>query len=188
MNLISAIKTPLRGYTAFGKLQSKTLCLLETLVPLTWNDLTVSFEHLNRAKLVEDWQWLVGAALPILITSVGDVFLQNESGEVFWLITGSAEFEKVADSFEEFQRKLRDKELIDEWFLVPVVVQLKEQGILLEQGKLYGFKQLPVLGGKYEPDNFELTDIGVHFAMSGQMNFQIKDLPDGTQVIFSVTE
>ncbi|WP_233407562.1 T6SS immunity protein Tdi1 domain-containing protein [Marinomonas spartinae] len=65
---------------------------------------------------------------------------------------------------------------------------LKVQGVILEQGKLYGFKQLPVLGGEYEPDNFELTDIEVHFAMLGQMNLQIKDLPDGTKVNFSVTE
>jgi hypothetical protein len=157
-------------------------------VPLTWNDLTVSFEHLDRAKLIEDWQWLVGSALPILLTSVGDAFLQNESGEVFWLITGSAEYEKVADSYAEFQGKLKDNELVHEWFLVPVVAHLKEQGVILEQGKLYGFKKLPVLGGRYEPNNFELTDIEVHFAMSGQINFQIKDLPDGAKVNFSVTE
>lgn len=157
-------------------------------MPLTWNDLTVSFEHIDRTKLLEDWQWLVGSSLPILITSVGDVFLQNEKGEVYWLITGSAEFEKVADNYEEFQAKLNDNNLIHEWFLVPVVSQLKEQGVQLEQGKLYGFKKLPVLGGQYEAENFELTDIEVHFAMSGQMNFKIKDLPDGTKVNFEVTE
>ena len=155
---------------------------------LTWNDLTVSFEHLDRAKLLEDWQWLVGTALPIMVSSVGDAFLQTESGEIFWLLTGSAEIEKVADSFEEFQGKLQDHELVHDWFLISIVAQLKEQGLILEQGKLYGFKQLPALGGKYESDNFELTDIEVHFAMTGQMNFQIKDLPDGTQINFKVTE
>ena len=155
---------------------------------LTWDDLTVSFEHIDREKLIEDWQWLVGTSLPILITSVGDAFLQSETGEIYWLITGSAELEKVADSYEEFQAKLNDSELVHEWFLVPLVSQLKEQGVLLQSSKLYGFKQLPVLGGKYEPENFELTDIAVHFAVSGQINFKIKDLPDGTSVNFEVTE
>ena len=164
------------------------LCPKGEFVSLTWNDLTVSFEHLDRSKLVEDWQWLIGSALPILVTSVGDAFLQTETGEVFWLITGSGEFEKVAESYEEFQSKLKENELVSEWFLVPIVAQLKEQGLSLENGKLYGFKQLPVLGGKYEPENFDLTDIEVHFAMSGQMNLQIKDLPDGTSVNFTVTE
>jgi len=158
------------------------------LVSLTWNDLAVSFEHLDRSKLIEDWQWLVGSAQPILVTSVGDAFLQTESGEVFWLVTGNAEYEKVAGSYEEFQIKLKDDELVHEWFLLPIVAQLKEQGLILENGKLYSFKQLPVLGGKYEPENFELSDIEVHFAMTGQMNFQIKDLPDGASVKFKVTE
>ena len=36
--------------------------------------------------------------------------------------------------------------------------------------------------GEYEPENFELTDIEVHFELSGQIHKQIKDLPDGTNV------
>ena len=155
---------------------------------LTWNDLTVSFAHLDREKLLEDWEWLVGSALPILVTSVGDAFLQNEGGEVYWLVTGSGEFEKVAETYEDFQDKLKDNSLIHDWFLVPVVSQLKEQGIELKQGMLYGFKQLPVLGGKYEPGNFETTDIEVHFATSGQINFKICSLPDGTKVNVQIGE
>ncbi|XQF94310.1 T6SS immunity protein Tdi1 domain-containing protein (plasmid) [Pseudoalteromonas espejiana] len=52
--------------------------------------------------------------------------------------------------------------------------QLKEQGVLLESSKLYGFKQLPVLGGKYEPENFELLRYSGSFAVSGQMNLKIR--------------
>ncbi len=155
---------------------------------ITWSDLTVNFEHLDRSALIEDWSWLVGSSLPILITSLGDAFLENESGEIFWLITGSAELEKVAESYEEFQEKLHDDALVYDWFLVSIVAKLKEQGTALEPGKLYGFKQLPILGGKYEVENFELTDIEVYFAMTGQMNFQIKDLPEGTKINFKVTE
>ena len=156
---------------------------------ITWNDLTIKFEHIDRIRLVEDWQWLIGeTALPILVTSVGDMFLQESDGKVFWLIAGSGEYEQVADSYDDFQSKLQDNDLIDEWFLVPVVSQLKDSGIQLAEGQLYSFKQLPVLGGSYDSDNFEPTDIEVHFAMSGQMNFKIKDLPDGTNVNFSITE
>ena len=156
---------------------------------ITWNDLIIDFKHIERSRLVEDWSWLVGgSALPILISSVGDMFLQETSGEIFWLITGSADYKKVASDYEEFQNKLNDAELVKEWFLISVVAQLKENGVLLQHGKLYGFKQLPVLGGSYEASNFELTDIEVHFAMSGQMNMKIKDLPDGTKVKFSITK
>jgi len=157
-------------------------------VSIVWKDLTVRFGHLDRSKIVEDWQWLIGSAVPVLITSIGDAFLQTESKEIVWLLTGSAEIEKVADSYEIFQTKLNDSALVNEWFLVPVLAQLKEQGVNLGHGQVYGFKQLPVLGGKYEPENFEPTDIEVYFAMSGQMNFHIKDLPDGAKVKFEVSE
>jgi len=158
-------------------------------VSITWQDLTVGFDHLDRNKLIEDWVWLVGeTALPILITSVGDLFLQEVSGEVYWLITGSAEYSMVAESMEEFKEKLNNNELVNEWFLVNLVSDLKESGLILKSGSLYGFKQLPVLGGAYAIQNFELTDIEVYFAVSGQMNFNIKDMPDGTQVKFKVTE
>lgn len=156
---------------------------------ITWNDLTVNFEHLDRNKLMEDWQWLVGTALPFLITSTGDAFLQTESGEIYWLITGSAEYEKVANTYEAFEKKLKDNELLHEWFLVELVAELKEKGLLLEEGQIYGFKKLPAIGGEYELDNFEPTDIEVYFSMSGQMNQQIKGLPDGTKINnVSVTE
>ncbi|MGF1731252.1 T6SS immunity protein Tdi1 domain-containing protein [Photobacterium kasasachensis] len=155
---------------------------------LTWNDLTIKFDHIERESLIEDWQWLVGSALPILISSVGDAFLQTESGEIHWLITGSGELEKVADSYEDFQSKLQDNKLVNEWFLVPVVAKLKSLGVNLVDGKLYGFKQFPVLGGEYEAENYELTDIEVYFSMSGQIHYQIKDIPAGAQVNFTMTE
>lgn len=62
---------------------------------LTWDDLTVSFKHLDRAKLVGDWQRHVGSSLPIFITSMGDAFLQKNAGEIFLLITDGAEFERL---------------------------------------------------------------------------------------------
>ncbi len=166
-----------------------SLCLKVNEVPIIWNDITVNFNHIDRDELVKDWQWLIGTtAFPILITSVGDMFLKETSGEIFWLITGNAQYEKVAETYSEFQSKLQINELVHEWFLIPIVAQLKDQGIILEKGKLYGFKLLPVLGGAYEANNYELTDIEVYIALSGQINFKIKDLPDGTEVNFKITD
>jgi hypothetical protein len=39
-----------------------------------------------------------------------------------------------------------------------------------------------VIGGEYSVDNIEPTDMNVHFAFSGQICQQVKDLPDGTKV------
>jgi len=150
---------------------------------ITWNDLKVDFNHIDQNRLTESWNWLIGTdKKPILMSSIGDLFLADNKGVCYWLNVGEGILEKVADSTDEFKAKLKDNEQIDEWFLIGLIEKLKESGLELIDKHLYGYKKLPVLGGEYEPENFELTDIEVHFELSGQIQKQIKDLPDGTKV------
>jgi hypothetical protein len=156
---------------------------------ITWDDLTVNFDSYKEEDLVEAWLWMIGEDKRlILISSVGDMFLQNENRGVFWLDVGRGELIQVADSVEEFEALLEDEETIREWFLVELVVALKREGMQLVPGKLYGYKKLPVMGGEYAPENFELTDIEVHFQLAGQIHEQIKDLPDGTTIEIKVKD
>ena len=40
-------------------------------MPITIEDLTVNFEHVDRAALLADWEWLIGPnRLPILISFI----------------------------------------------------------------------------------------------------------------------
>ena len=150
---------------------------------ITWNDLKVNFNHIDQNRLTESWDWLIGTdKKPILMSSIGDLFLEDKNGICYWLNVGEGILEKVANDTKEFKTKLEDNEQVDEWFLIGLVAKLKESGLELTDKHLYGYKKLPVLGGEYEPENFELTDIEVHFELSGQIQKQIKDLPDGTKV------
>jgi hypothetical protein len=63
-----------------------------------------------------------------------------------------------------------------------LVEQLITAGKTLKESEVYSFKQMPVIGGEYSVDNIEPTDMSVHFAFTGQISEQIKDLPDGTKV------
>jgi hypothetical protein len=127
---------------------------------------------------------LVGSsAQPILISSVGDAFIQDETDKIFWLETGAGVITEVAPSYEEFMAELNDKEKVSEWFLAPIIADLKALNILLERGQCYSYKNLPILGGQYEASNFEPADLSVHLAVSGQICFQVKDLPAGTEIV-----
>ena len=150
---------------------------------ITWDDLTVNFEDFQSEDLLKDWRWLIGSsAQPILISSVGDAFIQDENGKIFWLETGAGVITEVAPSYEEFKAELNDKEKVSEWFLAPIIADLKALNIMLERGQCYSYKTLPILSGQYEASNFEPTDLSVHFAVSGQICFLVKDIPDGTQI------
>lgn len=150
---------------------------------ITWDDLKVDFSYIDLKRITESWDWLIGNdKTPILVSSIGDIFLEDRKGKCYWLNVGEGIIEKVADNKIEFKEKLNNNEIVSEWFLVELVAELKKEGLELTEKKLYGYKKLPVLGGEYEPENFELTDIEVHFELSGQIHKQIKDLPDGTKV------
>jgi len=150
---------------------------------ITWSDLKVDCTSIDLKKLIESWDWLIGNdKTPILVSSIGDIFLEDRNEKCYWLNVGEGIIEKVAEDKTEFKEKLTDSEIVSEWFLVELVAELKKGGMELTENMLYGYKKLPVLGGEYEPENFELTDIEVHFELSGQIHKQIKDLPDGAKI------
>ena len=150
---------------------------------ITLDDLTVKNNQSHSSSLTEDWLWLVGKdKRPILISAIGDLFLEDESKKIYWLDTGAGNLELIADNIQDFQEKLQNNELANEWLLINLVINLKESGKILDEGQIYTYKILPVLGGEYTVDNFEPTDIEVHFSVTGQLHRQIKDLPPGTKI------
>lgn len=156
---------------------------------ITWKDLSIDFSNIESNKLIADWIWLIGNdKKPIMISSIGDMFLQDYNDNIYWLNAGEGLLDFVSSSFNDFKLKLKDDSQVDEWFMIRLVKEIKESGLELSSGKLYGYKKLPIIGGDYIPENFELTDLEVHFSLTGQIHRQIKDLPDGTKVNFKVID
>lgn len=138
---------------------------------------------IDLLDICSDWKWLISEQKSVLLVTVfGDLFFIGQSDEVNWLDTGSGKLTRVADSVKHFEELLNDNEKFSEWFMTVLYSELQQKGIKLNENEVYGFKKIPVIGGTYSSDNFEPTDISVHFSISGQICKQIKDLPDGTKV------
>ena len=153
-------------------------------MPITLNDLTVNFSHLDRAKILEDWVWLIGnRRLPILLSALGDAFIQDlDDGSVHLLSAGEGAIQRVADSGGIFESLLSDRDFVTENFAPSVIVELRANGCVLMPGQLYGYKTPPNLGGEYSLGNLEPTDISVHFSILGQLHRQTQSLPPGTPI------
>jgi len=150
---------------------------------LTLKDLTKDISKIDLEDICSCWQWrLTDQKAVILISSVGDMFLIGNDNTINWLDTSTGELKKIADSIQEFEQLLSDETNIDNWFLETLVEQLMASGKTLKEDEVYSFKILPALGGDYSVDNLEPANISVHFAMTGQIHEQIKDLPDGTKI------
>jgi len=151
---------------------------------MTLDDLTVNFSHLKAKTILEDWYWFIGKnKLPILLTASGDAFVQDKKNlAIHFLDVSGGDFYQVAETIEEFNSLLGSKEFVTKYFSVQMVGELLQLGRKLEKGKVFSFKILPMLGGKYELSNVEETNIPVHYSVSGQIYQQCHDLPDGAPI------
>lgn len=118
----------------------------------------------------------------VMVSVLGDLFLEDGDGCVYWLMTDGGELNKIANSKAEFKILLSKGENIETWLLPVLVEKLLSAGFKLEENEVFSPKKMTVLGGTYDADNFVPTDMSVHFAFTGQICLQIKDLPDGTKV------
>jgi len=150
---------------------------------LTIDDLTKDITKVDLDDILSCWQWLlVDMKTVALISCMGDLFLIGKDYSIYWLATDTGSLSKVADSLEQFKQQLTDENQVDIWFHPQLVGQLIIAGKILKENEVYSYKIQPVIGGDYSIDNIERTDISVHFAFSGQICEQIKDLPDRTKV------
>ncbi|TFF38770.1 T6SS immunity protein Tdi1 domain-containing protein [Mucilaginibacter psychrotolerans] len=153
------------------------------------DDLTINISNINLADLRKSWDWLIADMTAILmISKLGDMFLKGKDDAIYWLDTSSGELMKVAGNSDEFDLALQDDDNIDNWFLPRLIEALEDSGQILAKNQVYSFIKPPVIGGEYGAINLKTTDVSVHFAFTGQILEQIKDLPNGTKVTIKLVD
>ena len=147
-----------------------------------WSQLTFTPNDEAIATLEKSWGSVIGEPFtPLLFSILGDMYYESNNG-VYWLNTGAGGTSRVADSSEEFQ-SLLGTELIDEWFLPPLVEQLYAAGKIPGPGCCYTPAILPVFAeGKYTVANLSPVSGKEHFALTAEVHSQIRPLADGTKV------
>ncbi len=150
--------------------------------------LTFTADHDAIAALASAWGWLLRAPFtPLLFSVVGDVFMQDDTGDVFWLNTGTAELSKVATSQAEFADRLSGEDGAF-WLMPELVEQLNAAGKVLQPGWCYTFVTLPIFkDGLYEVANLNPVPAAEHFALTGALHAQIHDLPEGAEIDLKTT-
>jgi hypothetical protein len=111
------------------------------------------------------------------------LFITVADGSIHMLDVGAGTLKQVAKSRDEFCARMDEPGVAEDWLMIPIVDQLVASGVVLSPGQCYSFRQLPILGGKYTPENRMVFPIREHFGGWGSIQRQIADLPDGSQVI-----
>lgn len=132
---------------------------------------------------LESWRWLVPNEVTFLaLTAMGDLFLQEQDGSVWFMDTIEGKYYVVAESLEWWQAMLHDPAQVETWFLPQFLEQLRATGIVLKVGECFSATIPAILGGTFTPENWQPTSWRVHFWTLGQIHQQVKDLPQGTRI------
>jgi hypothetical protein len=146
---------------------------------VTWNELVVDRTTIADADgLLDSWRWLVDASCQVvMISALGDLFVQNAIGQVFWIDTGWGQLTPVAENADAFKQLLLQPENLDAWFVPQLVGDLLTSGKQLKPGECFGYQVPPVIGGAIAPENFEPIAAIVYFDLLGQIQQQVQALP-----------
>jgi hypothetical protein len=144
-------------------------------------------EHLDVERLLAEWRWLCPGRMTLAARNAfADLFLRNESGQVFRLEVGVARLRKVADSEPEFRDLAQTGKNREEWFAEADEKMAAGQGLTPNADQCIGFSVPLVLAGSGTPNPPYIADLYEHVSMLGDVNRQIAHLPDGTNVRLQV--
>lgn len=134
--------------------------------------------------LLEEWSWLLGEKKFRVhkVTSMGDMFLIDDKGNVLFLDTLDGTLASFSSTTEEFDEKLQDRHARKRYLATFVVRDLLDSGHSLRPGECFSPDLPPVLGGKMHRDNFSPVDSLFHASVMGQIHRQVKELPPGTPI------
>jgi len=105
----------------------------------------------EASGLLKFWRWLVPSSLnPVCVTKLGDLFLADQSGSVWFLDVGTGSLERVAESADAWVGRLSDPDQLNLWSARPLVDKLENAGLRLREGECYTYWQSPMMGGEYE--------------------------------------
>jgi len=135
-----------------------------------------------------EWAWRIGTQwAPLVVSAAGDVFVNDAAGRVARLDTGSGELEVLANSVSEFEAACADPDQVRDWFLVPVVEELRASGCFLAPKQCYGYTILPVFKeGSYSGPNRSPLNAIEHIRVTADLHHQLKGLKEGDSVRISV--
>lgn len=141
------------------------------------------------AELFADWQPLLPPnSSPWILTKFGEVFLLQKDSKIGMLQVSGFQYQVVAKDKMDFQEWLVDPDKMADWFLAPLVDRLEAAGKKLQLDQCYSFIRPLALGGALAIENVMTIPIREHFQCWGDIFRQIKDVPDGGEVVIKVTK
>lgn len=153
-------------------------------------DISIGQAGVDWQNCLQHWAWILIINPDfniLLVNKFGEIFVSSDDGSVWFLSTSNASYEKVADSIEEFETDLTNKDRFDYYFMPQVVRMLEDELGKIDEHQCYGF-HVPCVFEEcsFDSDNFKIIEIEAYLIGLGDMLGRLKDTTNGKKVSFNV--
>lgn len=146
-------------------------------------------DHLDVERLLAGWRWLCPNPMALVARNAfGDLFLRDESGEMYRLDVAVGKLTKVADSETQFRELAATHEKREQWFSEADEQTAGARALKPNATQCIGYSVPLVFAESGSPDTPYVVDLYEHVSFLGDLNRQIKDLPDGAKVRLRVKD
>ncbi len=143
---------------------------------------------MNLIELISDaWGWTGFAPKTVLSKNdFGNLIVEAHDGAIWRICPEELSCTIIAKNAIEFSRVAADAEFKINWDMDRLTEVAQSELGALQEGRCYYFVIPPVLGGQYSAANMKTLSLPELIGVSGEMAFQIKDLPDGATIRLAV--
>ena len=140
-------------------------------------------DYLDVERLLVEWRWLCSKPMTLIARNAyADLFLRDDSGEIYQLDVAVGKLAKVAASEARFRELAATPEKRNEWFAEVDEQAAAARGLKPNATQCIGFSVPLIFAESGSPDTPYVADLYEHISFLGDLNRQISSLPDGAKV------
>ena len=135
----------------------------------------------------KSWGWIGLDPAEVMATNAfGNLIVRATDGAYWRICPEEWSCARVAATAEEFAALSGEEDFRTDWEMTRLVELARQQLGPLPEGWYYCLKLPGVIGGRYEAQNLGTISLDELISFSGDMAAQIKDVPEGGQVVFNI--
>ena len=140
-------------------------------------------------EIRESWGWTGIDPVEIVSENEFGNLIIRDTADRFWRLCPEDVYcEVIANDVHTLDALMQEPDFLEDWSMTALVESARRKLGDLTSGRKYHFVIPGLLGGAYDSSNFKIVPLVEIIRFSGDVGYQVRDLPDGAQVQLKVIE